>query len=392
MILRYVLSGKPTERFLEFLNMKGHSAVDMESSILDYFDKHTIDISNCRGQSYDNASNMSGRYNGLQARIKEKNPLADYVPCFAHSLNLVGQSAVEKVSGAARFFNLVDYVYTCFSASTHRWSVLLDALDGLPVVKQLSDILWSAHADATKALNRGYDPVSTALRHFVDNHEETPTARQEATGLLAKLNTLETCILLEFWATVMERFNSTSQKLQSSSIDLNEAVLLLKSLESFIANLRGRFDYFEEKASLKCMQSYRKQRHPKRKRQADEGSREAVSLSEKELFRTTVFLTIIDHLSSDLTYRMKAYEGVSLKFGFLTKVAETDSEKLRISAQTLVEIYKNDLSRDFPDELVQFSEYFRQSVSGEDKKDTCVPLAMLNNILDNDLLEVFPNM
>ena len=78
----------------------------------------------------------------------------------------------------------------------------------------------------------------------------------------------------------MERFNSTSQKLQSSSIDLNEAVLLLKSLESFIANLRGRFDYFEEKASLN-MQSYRKQRHPKRKRQADEGSGEAVSLSKK---------------------------------------------------------------------------------------------------------------
>ena len=197
--------------------MKGHSAVEMESSILDYFDKHEINISNCRGQSYDNASNMSGRYNGLQARIKEKNPLADYVPCFAHSLNLVGQPAVEKVSWAAKFVNLVDYVYTFVSASTHRWSVLLDALDGLPVVKQLSDTRWSAHADATKALNRGYDQVSTALRHFVDNHEETPTARQEATGVLAKLNTLETCILLELWATVMERFNSTRQKLQSSN-------------------------------------------------------------------------------------------------------------------------------------------------------------------------------
>ena len=135
--------------------MKGHSAVEMESSILDYFDKHEINISNCRGQSYDNASNMSGRYNGLQARIKEKNPLADYVPCFAHSLNLVGQPAVEKVSWAAKFVNLVDYVYTFFSASTHRWSVLLDALDGLPVVKQLSDTRWSAHADATKTLNRG---------------------------------------------------------------------------------------------------------------------------------------------------------------------------------------------------------------------------------------------
>lgn len=29
--------------------------------------------------------NMSGQYSGLQARIKEINPLADYIPCSAHS-------------------------------------------------------------------------------------------------------------------------------------------------------------------------------------------------------------------------------------------------------------------------------------------------------------------
>jgi len=30
-----------------------------------------IDIKNCRGQAYDNVSNMSGMYNGLQSRIKQ---------------------------------------------------------------------------------------------------------------------------------------------------------------------------------------------------------------------------------------------------------------------------------------------------------------------------------
>lgn len=39
--------------------------------------KNDFDIMNCRGQSYDNASNMSGIYSGLQARIKTINPLAD---------------------------------------------------------------------------------------------------------------------------------------------------------------------------------------------------------------------------------------------------------------------------------------------------------------------------
>ena len=32
-----------------------------------------IAIQNCRGQSYDNVSAMSGRYNGLQAKVAAEN-------------------------------------------------------------------------------------------------------------------------------------------------------------------------------------------------------------------------------------------------------------------------------------------------------------------------------
>ena len=51
---------------------------------------------------------MSGKYSGLQARIRERNPLADYIACFAHSLNLVGHSAVDNISAASKFFELVE--------------------------------------------------------------------------------------------------------------------------------------------------------------------------------------------------------------------------------------------------------------------------------------------
>ena len=47
-----------------------------------------INFIDCRGQSYDNASNMSGQYNGMQAHFKKVNPLA--IPCAAHSLNFWG--------------------------------------------------------------------------------------------------------------------------------------------------------------------------------------------------------------------------------------------------------------------------------------------------------------
>ena len=92
--------------------MKGHSAEEMLKSISDLFEKEGTKFEDCRGQSYDNASNMSGKYGGLQAPIREENELAEWVPCFAHSLNLVGHCAVDCVSGAPSFFSFVQKLYT----------------------------------------------------------------------------------------------------------------------------------------------------------------------------------------------------------------------------------------------------------------------------------------
>jgi hypothetical protein len=47
-----------------------------------FLDSVGINISDCRGQSYDNASNMSGKYAGVQALVKELSPHAIYIPCF----------------------------------------------------------------------------------------------------------------------------------------------------------------------------------------------------------------------------------------------------------------------------------------------------------------------
>ena len=76
---------------------------------------------------------MSGKYSGLLARIRERNPLADYIPCFAHSLNLVGHSAVDNISAASKLFELVENVYCFFTASTHRWELLVNVVVAFPL-------------------------------------------------------------------------------------------------------------------------------------------------------------------------------------------------------------------------------------------------------------------
>ncbi|KAJ8894575.1 hypothetical protein PR048_007238 [Dryococelus australis] len=47
-----------------------------------------LDINNLRAQWYDGASNMTGPYKGVAARILEENPTAMHIHCSAHVLNL----------------------------------------------------------------------------------------------------------------------------------------------------------------------------------------------------------------------------------------------------------------------------------------------------------------
>ena len=52
-----------------------------------------LPLGQCRGQAYDGASNMSGRLNGV---AESKQPLALYMHCLAHSLNLCLQDATRS--------------------------------------------------------------------------------------------------------------------------------------------------------------------------------------------------------------------------------------------------------------------------------------------------------
>ncbi|KAL4090007.1 hypothetical protein QTP88_024920 [Uroleucon formosanum] len=99
------------------------------------------------GQTYDNAMNMSGQYSGLQARIKEINPLADFIPCSAHSLNLIGTCAASCCKNA---------------------------------FKELSTTRWSTREDAYRSLNYNWDRVISTLKEIKNNNKQKAQTRCEA--------------------------------------------------------------------------------------------------------------------------------------------------------------------------------------------------------------------
>ena len=54
------------------------------------------------------------------------------------------------------------------------------------------------------------------------------------------------------WNTIVEHIKHTSKELQSTSLDLNTAVILLKSLHSYVYKLIDEFNNLEKKVKQLC--------------------------------------------------------------------------------------------------------------------------------------------
>ena len=77
------------EEFLTFIPLQRITGEQIAETILNFLGENNIDAENIRGQGYDGASNMSSDRLGVQARIRKIAPLAIYVHCSGHYLNLV---------------------------------------------------------------------------------------------------------------------------------------------------------------------------------------------------------------------------------------------------------------------------------------------------------------
>ena len=110
-----------------------------------------------RGQGYDGASNMSGIYRGVQARIRQQYPEAVYTHCRAHCLNL----AIVHASSSTYVRNMMATVQTvafAFNMSAKRLLKFQETLGCDPTsrkdmeerqkLQSLCETRWAARADA----------------------------------------------------------------------------------------------------------------------------------------------------------------------------------------------------------------------------------------------------
>ena len=166
--------------------------------ILDTLKKHGIPFQKCRGQGYDNASNMTGLYKGVSTRLENENKLAKFSPCAAHSLNLCGTHAAECCPDVVTFFGVVQKVYAMFHGSLERWELLKDIISDS--LHPFSSTRWSARIQS--------------VRPFAANLPGLKTALESLLGFIKYISSFKCVLMSSIWFKALKMIDDRNKVLQ----------------------------------------------------------------------------------------------------------------------------------------------------------------------------------
>ena len=107
----------PHEDFVGLYDVSSTTGKNLAKVATDVLLRLNLPLSCLRGQTYDGAANMSGESKGVQALLREKQPLALYVHCGPHCVHLVTQTACSSSPVVSDALNLVHKLGTLYHQS-----------------------------------------------------------------------------------------------------------------------------------------------------------------------------------------------------------------------------------------------------------------------------------
>ncbi|CAH2226135.1 zinc finger MYM-type 1-like [Pelobates cultripes] len=183
---------------------------------------------------------MSGRLNGVQARIKKEVPCALYIHCMSHRLNLVIVDTGKNVQAANEFFVKLEKLDVfCSTSVVHSvFTNVQQEMSSKSVIqlKQLSDTRWTCQHAACNAVLKTLDPLLETLKILAEgNHTERAVEAKSVHQFID----FGFILALVFFENILERTQMLSNMLQARDLDLASAVLLVRTIIEELEEVRN---------------------------------------------------------------------------------------------------------------------------------------------------------
>ena len=245
LVIRYLdPQNEIQERFVKFISCdKGTSGEALKDKIIECprMDLQ-LDLKDCRGQCYDGAGNMAGKYRGVAARILALNDLALYTHCASHKLNLC-VAASCKLQNVRNMMDNIQIIAKFFDKSPKR-QLLLEKMvqQYLPTYNhnKLIDICrtrWVLRVDGLARFADMYIAIAEALFCIRDNADgEWDNSASDAYGLATVSTNFDFIMSLVIVRMCLGYTRYATVQLQGAHIDilkgLKEVEIMTKSLQT----------------------------------------------------------------------------------------------------------------------------------------------------------------
>lgn len=379
------------EHILGFLPAPDATGLGLSSLILIKLEELGIRFQDCRGQSYDNGSNMKGKNKGVQARLIEKNCRALYVPCGTHTLNLMVADSAKQSTDAISFFGVVQKLYTLFSAAPQRWAILKQHVN--ITLKSWSETRWESRIKSIEPLRYQTDKVREALTEVREKAND-PAARIEAQSLAEEIGSFRFQICTVVWFDILSKINITSKLLQSPKMQLDVAVDLIDKTKTSLKQYRFTgFSDAQTTAREVCenmnVEAELKQKRLRNtKKQFSYEARDETVTDALKRMEMTFFNVVVDTAIQSLEDRFTSLRDVRDKFGVLLSFSDMDDKALRehceLLGNTLTEGGESDLDwRELATEIQSLPNLPKTSMT---------TFELLTFIHQNELTGFYPNL
>ncbi len=355
-VIRFVDSGKQIkEEFVGFITVERITGEALATALLSWLQGHTLDVSLCRGQGYDGASNMSSSTVGVQAQIREASPLALYTHCQSHQLNLciVKACSLPQIRNANGVISEIAKFFNYSPKRQHFFEHVIESESPTEKKTKLKDLCrtrWVQRIDSYTVFYDLYSFIIKTMERISTRSSEhgnwswDPDTLTKARGFLHQLNSFEFLLTFNVTMRILSSLRTLTVKLQKASIDILAAYKLVTEvqldLELMKINCEEEFHLWFSEVKTLANKLHISISTPRiAARQIHRGN---VPAEDPEAYyRRNVMIPFIDHITAQLEDRFGTIHQTKVKLlGLIPSIA---ANYPLASVQEVGEMYKTDL-------------------------------------------------
>lgn len=289
LVLRYFRDSEVVDRFIKYIDVSSdRTAVTLSSIIINVLEEFNC-LNKVVAQTYDGASVLSSEVNGVQSIIRQQCPLAMYVWCSAHVLNLILSKSFERVSETKRFFSTVRALANFFHSSTKR-TAQYNEYAQMRKLPRVAETRWSYHSRTINVIATHLQNLIGMFDHMQENDEkwDGETLRL-VSSFLNNLKEFEFNFFLNTFSEIFSETDILYEILQKKTSDIVYCVKKINEFENFMEQYRTKFDIkYNTTLESNCDR-------PKRKRGVDD----------VQQYYRRVFYDIVDNVLNECRSRYK---------------------------------------------------------------------------------------